>query len=114
MSAVCQVLTWAQPQGTQGPMPSPGPAPLYRSLKSWAALQGSALQLRVNLSLFLSPPSHLPVLKLQQQPQHLPIMAPLVTSGPVSWEGGPVRSAGWRVGLCVYKWDGGWGRWKET
>ena len=56
MSAVCQVLTWAQPQGTQGPMPSPGPAPLYRSLKSWAALQGSALQLRVNLSLFLSPP----------------------------------------------------------
>lgn len=46
-------------------------------------------------------PSLLPVLKLWRQPQHLPIMAPLVTSGPVSWEGRQVRAEGWKVGLCV-------------
>lgn len=39
-----------------------------------------------------SPPSLLPVRKLWRQPRHLPIMAPLGTSGSVFWEGGCLRA----------------------
>ena len=88
MSAVCQVLTWAQPQGTQESTPSSGPAPC--SLKSWAALQGSALQLWVNFSLSLPPPCFVSSFILhscipQMFTKHLPEDVPCDLSRPLSW-----------------------------